>query len=100
MSSKELIERLTEDVRDVPRSVAVLETRQRSIREHLDRTQEFLATISEAVGFSTERADWVERKDRTLVRLTEGARAAVYHASGTMVLNTGLDPMAAPFRRA
>ena len=85
--------RLAEAAGEVPSQVPVLEVRQHSRDELRERIQRLLAGAAEAIGISWQRADWIEREQRTLVRLTEGARAVVYHASGAMYLTTGLNPM-------
>lgn len=99
MSTKQLIERLTKSAGDVPREVEVLAVRQFTPDELQERARRVLATAAETYDRSWDRGDWIETEDRTLIRLTEGARAVVMHASGAMKLVTGLSPMDRPFRK-
>ena len=100
MSSKQLIEKLVSSVGEVPEEVAVLEVRQYSLAELEERAQRLLALSGENYGRDWgDHGDWVQKEDRTLIRLTEGARAVVIHASGAMKLATGLNPMELTFPR-
>jgi hypothetical protein len=100
MSSKQLIEKLVRSVGEVPKEVAVLPIRQYSQGDLQERAQRLLALIGEIYGRDWgDQGDWLQKEDRTLIRLTEGARAMVIHASGAMKLSTGLSPMEIPFPR-
>jgi hypothetical protein len=99
MSTEKLIARLAESAGEVPSRVPVHEVRRHSTDELHERATRFLASTGEALGLGWQRADWVERDQHTVVRLTDGARAIVSHASGAMTLSTGLGPMDSPFDR-
>lgn len=99
MSDTRLIERLTEEVGDVPSEVPVQRIVQHTRDDLLERTHEFLRDLSEVTEIPWGRAEWEEGEDRTVVWLTEGARVVVHHPSGAMIMKTGLDPMSAPFER-
>jgi hypothetical protein len=92
-----LIERMTESVGDVPTTAEVLALRQYSLEEMERRAKRLLDTIAEASDVSLDRADWVQQADRTLVRLSMGGRAVIYHASGAMKVVMSLNPMESLF---
>ena len=97
MTSKRLIEKLADSAGDIPRSAEVLAVRQYSRDELHERARRLLSITGESVGRNWQKGDWVVRDDRTLIRLTEGARAVVMHGSGAMTVASGLDPMERPF---
>jgi hypothetical protein len=97
MTNKRLIEELADSVGDIPRSAEVLAVRQYSRDELHDRARRLLSKAGASVGRNWQKGDWDVRDDRTLIRLTEGARAVVMHGSGAMKIASGLDPMERPF---
>lgn len=99
MDDKELIRKMAEQVGGVPSHVEIFAVRQHSLEEMTGRMKRFLGAAADACHVSPDRADWVQQADRTLVRLTLGARAVLYHASGAMKLVTGLAPMESLFDR-
>ena len=99
MNHEMLIKKMVDSVEDVPSQAEVIAVRQYSLDDMERRAKRFLATTAEAYSLSLDRSDWVVQQDRTLVRLPLGARAIVYHASGTMKLVTGLNPMESLFKK-
>src|SRR6476659_10391185 len=97
MTNKRLIEKLADSAGEIPRSAEVLAVRQYSRDELHERARRLLSIAGASVGRNWQKGDWVVREDRTLVRLTEGARAVVMHGSGGMKVASGLDPMDRPF---
>ena len=93
MSSKEFIEQLTEMAPRVPDQTEVLALRRLSVDEVHARTRRFLSMTADATGRTGEEGDWVVGPDHTLVRLPNGGHAVAYHASGSMTVRAGLEPM-------
>jgi len=98
MNEKKLIEKMVSSVRDVPSEADIFAVRQYPIDELKRRAKRFLAMAGEAYDLPLSRGDWVEKQDQTIIRLTQGARAVIYHASGAMKLVTGLNPMESLFK--
>jgi hypothetical protein len=90
MTETDLIKRLAASAGTVPAQADVLGVRRYSFADLERRTKQLLASVKEAYNVSLDKGDWVQEKDRTLIRLPRGARAVVYHASGAMKLSTGL----------
>lgn len=63
------------------------------------RATRFVSLLREADGCSRDHASFTARDDRTLVQLTGGARAVVYHASGALQFSAGTAPLERPFAR-
>ncbi|NNG25300.1 hypothetical protein [Telluria aromaticivorans] len=63
------------------------------------RATRFISLLREADGCSRDHASFTTRDDRTLVQLTGGARAVIYHASGALQFSAGVAPLEAPFAR-
>jgi hypothetical protein len=99
MNGEALIRKMVEYVGDVPSEAEVFALQRHSLEDTERRAKQCLATVAEAYTMSLDRGDWLIQKDRTLVRLPRGARAVIYHASGTMKLVTGLNPMDSLFER-
>ena len=77
----------------VPDQAEVLALRRLSVDEVHARTRRFLSMTADASGRTGEEGDWVVGPDHTLVRLPNGGRAVAYHASGSMTVRAGLEPM-------
>ncbi|UVW29633.1 hypothetical protein [Massilia sp. H6] len=63
------------------------------------RATRLISLLREADGCSRDHASFAPRADRTLVQLTGGARAVVYHASGALQFSAGNAPLEIPFAR-
>lgn len=98
MNEKKLIEKMVSSVRNVPSEADIFAVRQYPIDELKRRAKRFLAMAGEAYDLPLSRGDWVEKQDQTTIRLPQGARAVVYHASGAMKLVTDLNPMESLFK--
>ncbi|MBQ5947136.1 hypothetical protein [Massilia sp. ST3] len=83
----------------IPARADIVALRQLTRDETRARINRFLNTIEESGTCPTDRAHVLDRGDRSLVHLPEGARATVYHASGALEYRSGLAPFAAPFER-
>lgn len=92
MENESLIERMVAELKP-PEQVPIFNLRQYSIEELTRRAKRLIGTVGEMCNSSTDRADWVQQKDRTLVRLPQGGRAVLYHASAAIEVITGLSPM-------
>ena len=99
MDEKTLIEKMVSSVKAVPSEAEVFAVRQHPLDELKRRTKSFLAMVGEACNLPLSRGDWVVKPDRTIIRLPQGARAVVFHASGAMKLVTGLNPMESLFKK-
>ena len=93
MNSYKWAEEIAASIENVPERAEVIALRQFSLDEIEGRAKRFLSTSASACGMSFDRGDWVTYPDHTLVRLTSGARATIYHASGALELVAGLEPM-------
>jgi hypothetical protein len=93
VDTKALIEKMASVDRTVPDRADVLALRQYSVSDMERRLRRLLATTGESCGMVLDRGDWQPGRDRTLVRLPLGGRAAFYHASGAMKLVMGLAPL-------
>jgi hypothetical protein len=98
MDDKEFIERLSDSVKNVATRADVLAVRQYSLDDMEQRTRQLLHRTAEVFDLPLKRSDKVVQQDRTLFRLSSGARAVVYHASGAMRLVTGIEPMGSLFK--
>lgn len=99
MDEKEFIERLAGMTKEPPKECAVLALTQLSLAEIKQRTEKLLGQVAKVAGLQLNRNDWVRREDRTIIRLPHGGLAAVYHASGAMVVRSGLAPMELLFEK-
>ena len=90
---------MASSIRDVPSEIDIFAVRQYPIDELRRRTKSFLAMAGDEYNLPLSRGDWVEKQDRTVIRLPQEARAVVYHASGAMKLVTGLKPMESLFQK-
>lgn len=61
------------------------------------RLSRFMSVLHDTEVCRQDRANLTEQAERSVVQLPEGARAVVYHASGTLHYASGLGPLAAPF---
>ena len=82
-----------------PNRADVLALRPFTLDDVRARASRFLGLLEEANDCAHDRANVVPRGDRTLVQLANGARAAVYHASGALQFHAGASPFQAPFAR-
>lgn len=82
-----------------PGRADVLVLRQFTQDEVRARATRFISLLREVDACSRDHASFTTRDDRTVVQLTGGARAVVYHASGALQFNAGIGPVAAPFAR-
>jgi hypothetical protein len=99
MDEKKLIAGLMNCVRELPPHADVIALRQFSLDELRTRARRLLSLVGEKDRRSLDRGDWVERDDYTLVHLTGGSRAQIFHASGAMAYFSGLPPLEARFER-
>jgi len=97
MDEKQLIEKMADTAGQIPSHAEVFAVRQYSLEEIHRRAKRFLAIASEVCEQPTDRGDWVQQDNRTLVRLPMGGRAVFHHASGAMKLTTNISPMEALF---
>jgi hypothetical protein len=63
------------------------------------RVRRLLTLIHTDDGCPQDHMNLVTRDDRTLVQLTGGARAVIYHASGALQFSAGSAPFQAPFEK-
>ena len=84
----------------IPDEVAILELRRWSVDELQRRLRKWLRAGSQACETGFDHGEWSVREDHTLVRLPQGGRAEVYHASGALRLSSGAAPMENLFKEA
>lgn len=93
MNEKKLVSELVSNLKEVPSEVDVIRLREPSVDETRSRLKRLLAIVGGRERRSVDRGDWTERSGRTVVHLTEGARAVAYHASGALRFSSGIPPL-------
>lgn len=93
MEKNTFIDKLIGKTSDIPSQADVIELKQLSLDDMHRRSRKLLSVIGHSCGCNYERGDWSVQQDSTLIRLPQGARAMIYHASGAMRLDTGMAPM-------
>jgi hypothetical protein len=99
MNQQLLIETLASSVGKVPSETDVIALQQFTLDDMESRTKRLLAQIGAKAERSLERGEWTATDNQTLVRLPLGARAVLYHASGSMKYVSGLAPFESLFER-
>jgi hypothetical protein len=100
MDAQLLIQGLTASAVHVPATADIIAVQQFSLDELRSRTRHLLALVSatQEDDCVLDRGDWVSTDDQTSVRLAQGARAVLYHASGAMQYVSALTPLQALFK--
>ncbi len=100
MDSQLLIQGLMAKAADLPATADIIAVQQFSLDELKSRTRHLLATIAAARedDCGNDRGDWVSSDEQTVVRLAQGARAMLYHASGAMHYVSALAPLQSLFK--
>lgn len=93
MDLNKLMDSLASYHGELPSEVNVLEVRRASIEDQQSRLRKLLKTAGEACGGQFERGQWETKDELTLVRLPQGARAELFHASGAVRFSSGTAPM-------
>ncbi len=93
-SNDKMIERLAALVPEVPEHLRVIALAPVGVEAAEERLERFMVTMGECCEQRLDRGDRVRRRDRTLLRLTNGRRAVAYHASGALEFHGGIEPMA------
>lgn len=100
MDTQLLIESLAANAVKVPETADIFAVQQFSLDEMLARTKHLLTLVAAMEDDCVlDRGDWVSRDDQTAIRLPQGARAILYHASGAMQYVSALTPLQALFKR-
>lgn len=97
MNQQRLIQDLAASAGQVPAQADVLGLQQFSLDQMQERTRRFLAVLGDAQQRSFERGDWLVGDAQTTIRLPQGARALLYHASGGMKYASGMAPLQSRF---
>jgi hypothetical protein len=100
MGEKDLILKMLSGVEKVPDQAEVLVLHQFSLSDFQERGERFLSRIADVCSLSFHNSDWIEQKERTLIRLPQGARAVIYHNSGALEFNSGIAPLEDLFTKA
>jgi hypothetical protein len=100
MDTQALMEQMLANPAQVPTEVAILELRRWSVDELQRRMRKWLRAGSEACDKAFDHGEWSTRDDHTLVRLPQGARAEIFHASGAFKLSSGQAPMENLFKES
>ena len=100
MNEQALIDSLAASCADkVPGRADVLVLRGLSQDEARTRANRFVSLLRESDACSRDHANFVTGAERTVVRLTGGARATLHHASGALQFSSGLAPLEGAFAR-
>lgn len=100
MDMNKLADTLASTRVEVPGTVNVLEVRRASIDDQHSRLRKMLKVAGEACDRPFERGQWETQDELTLVRLPQGARAELFHASGAVRFVSGTAPMERLFKEA
>lgn len=98
MDTNQLMDSLASFKQDLPAELAILELRRAPVDELQRRLRKLLKMSGDACDKAYDHGQWTTYDDRTLVRLPQGAYAAVYHASGAVKISAGLAPMEQLFK--
>ena len=100
MDAQLLIQGLAASAVNVPATADVIAVQQFSLDEMLSRTKHLLAVVAatQEDDCVLDRGDWVSTDGQTSVRLAQGARAVLYHASGAMQYVSALTPLQSLFK--
>jgi hypothetical protein len=93
MDTNRLMDSLASFKQDLPAELGILELRRAPVDELQRRLRKLLKISGDACDKAYDHGQWTTFDDRSLVRLPQGAYAAVYHASGAVKLSAGLAPM-------
>lgn len=93
MDQHELMDSLAASAGQVPGEVAILGVQELSLEDMQARARQLIGFLSRDDGCQRDRADWLTEDRQTLVRLPNGGRALVYHASGAVAYHAGLGPL-------
>ena len=88
------------DQANLPGELPIYELRRWSVDELQRRMRKWLRMGSEACDKAYDHGEWSTRDDHTMVRLPQGARAEIYHASGAFRLTSGMAPMENLYKEA
>jgi hypothetical protein len=100
MDAQLLIQGLMADAVDIPATADIIAVQQFSLDELKSRTRHLLASVAATRedDCANDRGDWVSTDAQTVVRLAQGARAMLYHASGAMQYVSALTPLQSLFK--
>jgi hypothetical protein len=100
MDTQLLVQGLMDSAIDVPATADIIAVQQFSLDELKSRTRHLLAVVAatQEDDCVSDRGDWVSSDEQTSVRLAQGARATLYHASGAMQYVSALTPLQALFK--
>ncbi|MES2760449.1 MAG: hypothetical protein V4693_24005 [Pseudomonadota bacterium] len=100
MDTQQFIQGLMDNAIDVPATADIIAVQQFSLDELKSRTRHLLALVlaTQEDDCVSDRGDWISTDEQTAVRLAQGARAMLYHASGAMQYVSALTPLQALFK--
>jgi hypothetical protein len=100
MDAQLLIQGLMADAVDIPATADIIAVQQFSLDELRSRTRHLLASVAATRedDCANDRGDWESTDTQTVVRLAQGARAMLYHASGAMQYVSALTPLQSLFK--
>ncbi|WP_028049070.1 hypothetical protein [Cellulomonas sp. URHD0024] len=92
-TTKELTEKLVEQLRDVPHITEIVELATPSPEEFVRRNELLIEGFADATGARIDPGKSVREKERTVYRFEDGGRAVTFHASGALSLRTGVESL-------
>lgn len=98
MDTDKLMDALVSFRQELPDEVNILELRRSSVDDQQRRLRKLLKISGDTCERNFDRGQWQTLDDHTLVRLPQGARAVLFHASGAVKLTSGLGIMESLFK--
>jgi hypothetical protein len=100
MAYEDSLQSLADLAGEVPSEAAVHALERPSPKAAVARLERLVEAAADATGLAWDRRNAEVRSDRTVVGLPDGGHAVAHHASGAVVVATGLAPMHGLFSRA
>ncbi|GEL94790.1 hypothetical protein [Cellulomonas composti] len=92
-SIEEITERLVRLAGDVPRAGEVLELTSLPAEQAVKRNQKLIKTYAKVTGIRLDVAKATRLGERTTYQGEDGGRAVTFHASGALVVRSGIAPL-------
>lgn len=99
MDTIKLKEQMASTVTEVPKEAAILTVRQYSAPDIKQRVTDFLGLAADVLNLPLQDGVWNTNQTQTIIQLPLGVHATIYHASGAMLLISGINTMESLFAK-